>query len=89
MTLAKWSLEKMSSFKDMKILLRHLATKQPGMGKCLAAGSSEMQPLSCCKFIQIRALVMIALANEWMAEYKGVSNICMVQLPVPNKILGG
>lgn len=39
--------------------------QQPGMGKCLAAGSSEMQPLSCWKFIQIKALMMImVVANE-------------------------
>lgn len=54
----------MSSLKEVKRLLRDLATKQPGMGQCLAAGSSEMQPLSCWKFIQVKALMMMASANE-------------------------
>lgn len=60
----------MSLFRWLKSHLRNLATEQPRMGECLAAGSGGMQPVSCWKFIQIKALLTIALTNEWMAANK-------------------
>lgn len=80
--MAKWSVGKNVHGKNVHIFIQGdektpeaYGHQQPGMGKCLAAGSSEMQPLFCWKFIQIKALMMMmALANEWIAEYKGVSD---------------